>query len=117
MARINFEISGAGTLYVSHPLPIETHDWVAEHMPADALRLGDAVTIKWRYSEELTSGPSRTARDPVITDGHVSHMLAAERTSLDDSHVWMPRSEWDARGRWLSSKDRGASEMVQRHRP
>jgi hypothetical protein len=56
MARIDFEISGGGTVYLLHPLTHEAHDWVAEHLPADALRLGDAVAIEWRYIGQVFGG-------------------------------------------------------------
>jgi hypothetical protein len=56
MVRIDFEISGGGTVYLLHPLTPAAHGWIAEHMPADALRLGEAVAIEWRYIGEIASG-------------------------------------------------------------
>ena len=56
MADIDFEISGGGTVYLLHPLTPEGHDWVSEHLPADALRLGDAVPIEWRYIGDVVGG-------------------------------------------------------------
>jgi hypothetical protein len=56
MARIDFEIFGGGTVYLLHPLTPEAHDWVAEHLPADALHPGDAVAIEWRYVGNVVGG-------------------------------------------------------------
>ena len=56
MARIDFEISSGGTVYLHLPLMHEAHEWVAAHLPADARRLGDPVAIEWRYIEEVAGG-------------------------------------------------------------
>jgi hypothetical protein len=56
MARIDFEISGGGTVYLLHPLTREAHEWVAEYLPADALRLGDAVAVGWRDVGSVVGG-------------------------------------------------------------
>jgi hypothetical protein len=49
MAHIDFEISGGGTVYLLHPLTDKAHEWVAEYLPADSFRLGEAVAVEWRY--------------------------------------------------------------------
>jgi hypothetical protein len=56
MARVDFEISGGGTVYLLHPLTRAAHSWIAEHLPADAMRLGDAVAVEWRYIGEAVGG-------------------------------------------------------------
>jgi hypothetical protein len=56
MAHVDFKISGGGTVYLLHTLTPEAHDWVAEHLPADALGLGDAVAIKWRHIGSVVGG-------------------------------------------------------------
>lgn len=56
MARIDSEISGGGAVYLLHPLTHEAHDWVVEHLPADALHLGAAVAIEWRYIGQVVGG-------------------------------------------------------------
>jgi hypothetical protein len=53
MAPIDFEISGRGTVYLLHPLTRAAHTWIAEHLPADAMRLGD---VEWRYIGEIVGG-------------------------------------------------------------
>jgi hypothetical protein len=44
--RTDFEISGGGTVYLLHPLTRAARTWVAEHLPTDAMRLGDAVAVE-----------------------------------------------------------------------
>jgi hypothetical protein len=56
MARIDFEICGGGSVYLLHPLTRAAHDWIAEHLPADAVRLGDAVAVEWRYIGHIVAG-------------------------------------------------------------
>ena len=36
MTRIDFEVSGGGTVYLLHPLTRAARTWVAENLPADA---------------------------------------------------------------------------------
>jgi hypothetical protein len=42
MARVDFEVSGSGTVYLLRPLTRAACAWIAGHLPADALRLGNA---------------------------------------------------------------------------
>ena len=56
MARIDFEISGGGTVYLLHPLTRAARTWVEEHLPTDAMRLGDAVAVEWRYIGDIVGG-------------------------------------------------------------
>ena len=56
MARIDFEISGSGTVYLLHPLTRAAHTWIAEHLPANAMRLGEAVVVEWRYIGDIVGG-------------------------------------------------------------
>ena len=59
MARVDFEISGGGTVYLLHPLTRAAHSWIAEHLPADAMRLGDAVAVEWRFIRDVVGGAIR----------------------------------------------------------
>jgi hypothetical protein len=56
MVRIDFDLSGGGTAYLPPPLTRAAHVWIAEHLPADAIRLGDAVAVERRYIGEIASG-------------------------------------------------------------
>lgn len=54
--RIDFEVSGGGTIYLLRPLTRAARTWVAEHLPTDAMRLGDAVAVEWRYIGDIIGG-------------------------------------------------------------
>jgi hypothetical protein len=56
MACFDFEIFGGRTVYLLNPLTPVAYDWFAEHLPADALRLGDAVALEWRYIGYVVGG-------------------------------------------------------------
>ena len=56
MARIDFEISGGGTVYLLHPLTRAARAWVAEHLPADATWFGGAVVVEHRYIGDIVGG-------------------------------------------------------------
>jgi hypothetical protein len=43
--RIDFELSGHGTLYLLRPVSRAAHNWVEEHLPADATWFGGAVVV------------------------------------------------------------------------
>jgi hypothetical protein len=56
MAGIDFEISSGGTVYLLRPLTPAAPAWIPEHLPGDALRLGDAVAVEWRYIGYVVGG-------------------------------------------------------------
>ena len=56
MARIDFGISGGETVYLLHPLTRAAHAWIAEHLPADALRLCGAVAVEGRDIGDVVGG-------------------------------------------------------------
>jgi len=56
MTRIDFEIAGGGTVYRLPPLTRAARTWVAEHLPVDAMRLGHAVAVEWRYLGDIGGG-------------------------------------------------------------
>src|SRR5438093_13248896 len=60
--RIDFEISGGGTVYLLHPLTRAAHSWIAEHLPADARRLGDAVAGARPYIRDVGGGAIADSR-------------------------------------------------------
>jgi len=49
MARIDFEISGGGTVYLFRPLTRAAHTWVEDHLPADATWRCGAVVVAHPY--------------------------------------------------------------------
>ena len=54
--RVDFEVSGGGTVYLLRPLTDAAREWVAEHIPEDAQYLGDAVAVEHRYIADIVSG-------------------------------------------------------------
>ena len=58
----DFTLSGGGTVYILTPLTEAARQWVAEHIPDDAMRWGaDGVAIEHRYVDAIVTG--------IIADG------------------------------------------------
>ena len=54
--RIDFEVSGGGTVYLLHPRTRAARTWVAEHLPADATWFGGAVVVEYPYIGPIIGG-------------------------------------------------------------
>ena len=54
--RIDFELSGSGTVYLFRPLTRAAHARVAEHLPTDATWWCGAVVVEHRYIGPLVGG-------------------------------------------------------------
>jgi hypothetical protein len=54
--RIDFDLSGHGTLYLFRPLTRAAHAWVNEHLPADATWFGGAIVVEHRYIGDIVCG-------------------------------------------------------------
>ena len=54
--RIDFELSGHGTVYLFQPLTPAARAWVEEHLPADATWFGSAVVVEHRYIGPIIGG-------------------------------------------------------------
>ena len=54
--RIDFELSGHGTVYLFQPLTPEARAWVEEYLPADAMWFGGAVVVEHRYIGDIVGG-------------------------------------------------------------
>ena len=54
--RIDFEVSGHGTVYLLRPITRAAHTWVDEHLPADATWFGRAVVVEHRYIGPIIRG-------------------------------------------------------------
>src|SRR5262245_53702770 len=54
--RIDFELSGGGTVYLLRPVSLAAHDWVQDHLPADATWFGGAIVVEHRYIGPLIGG-------------------------------------------------------------
>ncbi len=54
--RIDFELSGGGTIYLLHPRTRAARTWVAEHLPADATWCCGAVVVEHRHIGPIIGG-------------------------------------------------------------
>ena len=54
--RIDFELSGHGTLYLFRPITRAAHHWVDEHVPVDAMWFGSAVVVAPRDIGPIIGG-------------------------------------------------------------
>ena len=55
----DFSIEGEGrfcTVYLLRPLTPAAFDWIEEHIPEDAQRLGNAVAVEHRYISDIVAG-------------------------------------------------------------
>ena len=56
--RVDFEVSGGGSVYLFKPLTRAAHAWVDEHLPADATWWCGAVVVEHRYIGPIVGGAS-----------------------------------------------------------
>jgi len=55
----DFLVTGEGsgtTVYLLHPLTESAYEWVAEHIPEDARRLGNAIAVEHRFIRDIVDG-------------------------------------------------------------
>lgn len=58
-ASADFSIEGEGCfskVYLLRPLTPAAFEWIADHIPEDAQRLGDAIAIEHRYIADIVVG-------------------------------------------------------------
>ena len=55
--RVDFELSGGGTVYLLRPVTRAAHHWVEDHLPADATWFAGAVVVEHRYIGPIIGGP------------------------------------------------------------
>jgi hypothetical protein len=58
-SEADFSIEGEGrfcAVYLLRPLTPAGFDWVEEHIPEDAQRLGNAVAVEHRYISDIVAG-------------------------------------------------------------
>jgi len=63
--RVDFELSGGGTVYLLRPVTRAAHHWVEDHLPADATWFAGAVVVEHRYIGPIIfpSSPSSLPSD------------------------------------------------------
>jgi hypothetical protein len=54
--RVDFELSGGGTVYLLRPVSRAAHNWVENHLPDDATWFGGAVVVEHRYIGPIIGG-------------------------------------------------------------
>ena len=52
----DFTAQDPGSIVILTPQTPEAHDWVAEHLPADAQWLGRGIAIERRYFADIYDG-------------------------------------------------------------
>lgn len=55
----DFFVTGEGpftTVYLLHPLTDAAREWVAEHLPEDAQRLGNGIAVEHRFIRDIVDG-------------------------------------------------------------
>ncbi len=55
----DFFLTGEGpftTVYLLHPLTDAACEWVADHLPEEAQRLGNAIAVEHRYIRDIVDG-------------------------------------------------------------
>lgn len=53
---IDFTVQNEGSIFLLHPDTQAAQDWISEHIPPDAQRFGNAVTIEHRYICDILDG-------------------------------------------------------------
>jgi hypothetical protein len=54
--RVDFELSGGGTVYLLRPVSQAGHHWVEERLPDDATWFDGAVVVEHRYIRPIIGG-------------------------------------------------------------
>ena len=54
--NVDLQFSDHGSVWLMKPLTEAGREWIAEHIPAEAPRLGDAVSIEPRFVEYVAMG-------------------------------------------------------------
>lgn len=55
----DFLVTGEGsgtTVFLLHPRTDAAREWVADHLPEDAQRLGNAIAVEHRYIGDIVDG-------------------------------------------------------------
>ena len=53
---MDFTYTNHGSIVTLTPLTPQAHEWVAEHLPDDALTFGPAICIEPRYFDDIAEG-------------------------------------------------------------
>jgi fructose-1-phosphate kinase PfkB-like protein len=53
---IDFTVMGGGSVYLLRPNTEEAEAWVEEHIPEDAMMMGNAIAVEHRYIADIVVG-------------------------------------------------------------
>jgi hypothetical protein len=53
---MDFSVSNHGSIFLLEPHTDAAIDWVADHLPAEALTFGDAVVVEHRFISDIVTG-------------------------------------------------------------
>jgi len=53
---MDFSVSNHGSIFLLEPHTHAAFDWVAEHLPAEALTFGDAVVVEHHFISDIVTG-------------------------------------------------------------
>lgn len=56
LSNTDFTVSDQGSIVLLSIYTDAAKEWVAEHLPADATRWGNAVVIEHRYANDIVEG-------------------------------------------------------------
>lgn len=56
MSAPDFIFTSHGSVCLLYPATPAAREWISEHIPEDAQRLGDAVAIEPRYAGDILEG-------------------------------------------------------------
>jgi hypothetical protein len=52
----DLRVSGGGSVYLLVPVSDAGREWMTEHLPQDAIGLGDGVAVEHRYMSDILEG-------------------------------------------------------------
>jgi hypothetical protein len=65
-AKADVCLTGNGTVYLLDWLTKQGKEWMREHLPEDALKMGDSVAVEHRYIDDIVQG---MRDDGLVVDG------------------------------------------------
>lgn len=54
--QLDFAVDGGGTIYTLTPLSDAANEWIKNHIPEDAQRLGNSIAVEHRYIADIVQG-------------------------------------------------------------
>jgi hypothetical protein len=64
---MDLSVRNEGSIFLLQPHTEAAHDWIAEHIPEDAMTFGDAVVVEHRYIADIVNGAIADGLAVVVT--------------------------------------------------